>query len=120
VVDRDDREALPSSNSSNSNSSSSDGSGSSSSSGSNQEDAATLSIYSELVPPSIAKLIEREGGVEEWLVEMQVRESGQVFDCCIFGPVWVYARVVYGNSRPLNILELCNMIYHMATGVPKC
>lgn len=44
----------------------------SSGSSSSHEDAATLSLYSELVPPSIAKMIEREGGVEEWLVEMQV------------------------------------------------
>jgi len=43
----------------------------SSSADSSHEEAAAFSVYSELVPPSIAKLIEREGGVEEWLVEMQ-------------------------------------------------
>ncbi|KAF5836433.1 hypothetical protein DUNSADRAFT_5939 [Dunaliella salina] len=45
--------------------------GSSRSASSSHEEAAAFSVYNELVPPSIAKLIEREGGVEEWLVEMQ-------------------------------------------------
>ena len=35
---------------------------------------STFSLCIELLPPSIAKLIEYEGGVEEWLVdEMQVQ-----------------------------------------------
>lgn len=46
-----------------------------------------MSVYHELVPPSIARLIVREGGVEEWLVEMQVStglsgtKCGREWDC---------------------------------------
>ncbi len=52
---------------------------------SGHEDAAAFSVYSDLVPPSIAKLIEREGGVEEWLVEMQV---GKEPPCCAWSRAW--------------------------------